>query len=57
LANGKYGELVEIGDDRGMATAILKVLEGDVRSVEADWLQQFSLSTAIENYLPLLLPA
>jgi glycosyltransferase involved in cell wall biosynthesis len=57
LANGKYGELVEIGDDRGMATAILKVLEGDVRSVEADWLQQFSVSTAIENYLPLLLPA
>ncbi len=57
LANGKYGELVEIGDDRAMATAIAKVLEGDIKPVGADWMQQFALSTAVENYLPILLPA
>lgn len=57
LAGGQYGELVEIGDSQGMATAILKVLDGERRVVGADWLEQFTLATAVENYLPILLPA
>ena len=56
LAEGQYGELVKIGDSQGMATAILKVLDGDVRPVGADWLKQFTLATAVENYLSILLP-
>ncbi len=57
LADGKYGDLVEIGDAQGMALAILKVLDGDVKPVEADWLKKFTLTSAIESYLPILLPA
>ena len=56
LAEGKYGELVEIGDSQAMAIAIEKVLDGNVKSVGADWLRQFTLATAVENYLPVLLP-
>ncbi len=56
LAEGQYGELVEIGDSQGMAAAILKVLDGNVKSVEAEWLEQFTLATAVKNYLPVLLP-
>ncbi len=56
LAKGKYGELVEIGDSQTMAIAIEKVLDGNVKSVGADWLRQFTLKAAVENYLPVLLP-
>ncbi|PZO56373.1 MAG: glycosyl transferase [Phormidesmis priestleyi] len=57
LADGKYGDLVEIGDAQEMAKAILAVLDGEVKFVEAEWLQQFTLTSAIEKYLPILLPA
>lgn len=57
LADGQYGELVEIGDSDGMAIALLKVLASEIKPVGADWLQQFTLKAAVENYLPVLLPA
>lgn len=56
LAGGIYGDLVEIGHSQGMAKAILTVLEGNPKPVDADWLQQFTLATAIKNYLAVLQP-
>lgn len=54
LDNGKYGELVPVGDADEMAEAILKVLSGNSKLVDADWLNQFTSETSIQNYLDVL---
>ncbi|HBE16100.1 MAG TPA: glycosyl transferase [Cyanobacteria bacterium UBA11149] len=54
LDNGKYGELVAVGDSEAMAEAILRVLTGNTKSVDSDWLQQFTLEAATENYLNIM---
>ncbi|HBB31515.1 MAG TPA: glycosyl transferase [Cyanobacteria bacterium UBA8803] len=54
LANGKYGELVPVGDSQAMADAILRVLSGQVKSVETDWINQFTLEAATQKYLNIL---
>ncbi|MCP2727683.1 glycosyltransferase [Limnofasciculus baicalensis] len=54
LANGKYGELVPVGDSKAMADGILRVLSGQVKSVEADWINQFTLEAATQHYLNIL---
>ncbi|NEQ41001.1 MAG: glycosyltransferase [Okeania sp. SIO3I5] len=54
LDNGKYGELVPVGDSQAMAEAILRVLSGEVKSVDSDWLEQFKLETVAQKYLDVL---
>ncbi|MFB2979099.1 glycosyltransferase [Microseira sp. BLCC-F43] len=54
LDNGKYGELVPVGDADAMAQAILKVLSGNSKFVDSAWLNQFTLETSIQNYLDVL---
>lgn len=54
LDNGKYGDLVPVGDADAMAQAILKVLSGNCKSVDSAWLNQFTLETSIQNYLDVL---
>jgi glycosyltransferase involved in cell wall biosynthesis len=54
LDDGKYGELVPVGDSDAMAQAILKVLSGNSKLVDSDWLEQFNLQTSIRNYLDVL---
>ena len=54
LALGKYGELVPVGDSEAMAEAILKVLSGDIQSVDSDWLQQFTWETVTQKYMDFL---
>ncbi len=54
LDNGKYGELVPVGDSNRMAEAILRVLSGNSQSVDSEWLRQFTLETSIQNYLNVL---
>lgn len=54
LANGKYGELVPVGDSKAMAEAILRVLSGDIKSVDSCWLNQFTLEFATQKYLNIL---
>ncbi|MGB3636851.1 MAG: glycosyltransferase [Rivularia sp. (in: cyanobacteria)] len=54
LANGKYGELTPVGDTKAMAEAIDRVLAGNIKQVDADWLNQFKLETCAEKYLQVL---
>ena len=54
LADGKYGELTPVGEPKAMAQAILKVLAGDNKQVDSDWLNQFTLEYGAEKYLKVL---
>ncbi|MBE9216597.1 glycosyltransferase [Plectonema cf. radiosum LEGE 06105] len=54
LADGKYGELTPVGDAKAMAKAILNVLSGNRKQVDAQWLNQFKLETCTEKYLEVL---
>ena len=54
LDNGKYGELVPVGDSQAMTEAILRVLSGEVKSVDSDWLEQFKLESVAQKYLDVL---
>jgi glycosyltransferase involved in cell wall biosynthesis len=54
LAQGKYGELVPIGEPSLMATAILKVLSGHVPLMDQSWLEQFSLEPIAQKYLSIM---
>ncbi|KST62780.1 glycosyltransferase [Mastigocoleus testarum] len=54
LAGGKYGELTPVGDPKAMAEAILKVLSGNTKQIDSDWLNQFTLEYSAEKYLKVL---
>ena len=54
LDDGKYGELVDVNDVEAIARSILKVLSGNAKSVDSNWLNQFTLDSATENYLDYL---
>lgn len=51
LDTGEYGSLIPVGDSEAMASAILQVLDGDVRRPPASWLEQFTLQVAVQQYL------
>jgi len=54
LKDGKYGELVPVGDSAAMAAAILHVLAGEIKVVDESWLEQFNTATAMKSYIELL---
>ncbi len=54
LDNGKYGELVPVADPEALASAILSILSGKHKSVDSDWLEQFTVEKAAEKYLKIL---
>ena len=43
-----------VGDSQAMAEAILRVLLGEIKSVDSDWLEQFKLETVAQKYLDVL---
>ncbi len=54
LDDGKYGELVSVGDNEAMTEAILRVLSGQIKSVDSVWLEQFKRETVAQKYLDVL---
>lgn len=54
LKNGKYGELIPVGNTKAMAEAILKVLKGEIKQIDTDWLNQFKLQHCTKKYLQVL---
>jgi glycosyltransferase involved in cell wall biosynthesis len=55
LDNGRYGELVPVGDSHALARAILGVLSGGAKPVSPEWLEQFSVARVTRQYVNLLL--
>lgn len=54
LANGKFGELVRIGDIQAMAEAIIQVLDGNQKTFDQEWLKQFTIESATQKYLEIM---
>lgn len=54
LADGKFRELVPIGDIQAMKEAIIKVLDGNQKTFEQDWLKQFTTESATQKYLEIM---
>lgn len=54
LAGGKYGSLVPVGNYQAMAKSILEVLSGNFKTVDSNWLNQFTYLEAASKYLDVL---
>jgi glycosyltransferase involved in cell wall biosynthesis len=54
LHGGMYGELVPMDDSAALAAAIVKVLGGERKVADADWLARFDARTIVEQYLGLM---
>lgn len=51
LHQGKYGELVPVGDSKALAEAMLKTLAHPKPPIDSDWLQQFTVDHVVQQYL------
>lgn len=52
LADGKYGRLVDVGDDKGMAVAIIEALENPIRTaLLAEATAPYHETASVESYL------
>lgn len=54
LADGKFGDVVPVGDFNTMAEAIVKILDGNQKTIDSDWLQQFTQENATKKYLEII---
>ncbi len=54
LNNGKYGDLVPVGDPKALADAILRNLNGDIKKADSEWLNRFKLEYAAQEYFQVL---
>jgi glycosyltransferase involved in cell wall biosynthesis len=54
LDDGKYGDLVPVGDTQAMADAILRVLSGQIKAIDPTWLEQFTIESVAKRYLEVL---
>ncbi len=54
LADGKFGDLVPVGDSKVMAEAIINVLDGNQKTFDQEWLKQFTIESATQKYLEII---
>jgi glycosyltransferase involved in cell wall biosynthesis len=54
LDYGKYGYLTPVGDSDGLADSILKVLSGEAKPIDMEWLEQFSIPAVTQQYCDVL---
>ncbi|WP_069791620.1 glycosyltransferase [Cyanobacterium sp. IPPAS B-1200] len=54
LDNGKFGEIVPVGDPETMAYAIIRVLNGNGKTFDSQWLKQFSMESVTNQYLKIV---
>lgn len=54
LNNGKYGDLVPVGDPKSLADAIVRNLRGNTKKVDVEWLNQFKLEYVARQYIHVL---
>lgn len=54
LGDGRYGRLVPVGDEAGLAAAIGDALDERAPPVPADWLEQFSTRRVADRYLEVM---
>lgn len=58
LANGKFGTMVKVGDEVGVADALERILKGTVTFPDAtQHLRQFDVDTITDKYLDALFPS
>lgn len=58
LANGKFGTMVKVGDEVGVADALERILKGTVTFPDAtQHLKQFDVDTITDEYLDALFPS
>ncbi|MBE9221485.1 glycosyltransferase [Cyanobacterium stanieri LEGE 03274] len=53
LDHGKYGTLVPILDVKLLSEAILDILSGEIKSIDTEWLEQFTLAKVTQQYVDL----
>lgn len=54
LADGRYGQLVPVGDPAAMATALMRVLDGEtIRPPDESW-RPYQLEAVVDEYLKVL---
>jgi glycosyltransferase involved in cell wall biosynthesis len=54
LDNGKYGDLVPVGDPKTLANAIIRNLNGVTKKVDGEWLNRFNSEYVANEYLQVL---
>jgi glycosyltransferase involved in cell wall biosynthesis len=54
LHHGCYGPLTPVHDSEALAQAIIRVLAGETKTVDAEWLEQFHVQTATQHYLDVM---
>jgi len=54
LDNGRFGELVRVGDANGLAAAIVRSLDSPTSTPPASWLEQFTAHFCAGEYLRLM---
>jgi glycosyltransferase involved in cell wall biosynthesis len=54
LDNGEYGEIVPMGDEISMASAIIKTIDASPKPVDEVWLTQFSHIKIIQEYIRII---
>ncbi|EAZ92278.1 glycosyltransferase [Crocosphaera chwakensis] len=54
LQQGRYGEFIPMNNLEAMIQAMLRVLHGNQKYVDSEWLKQFTIEESVQNYMAVL---